>query len=546
MRTFRDLAARLAERGDDPALIVHGRRIGGRAVVRDARRIARALLAAGVAPGDRVCVWLANGPEFVLVELAVALVGAVLVPIQTRYGATELAGILRQAAPVMLVYQKGFLQADLDGILGAVCPEAADGGPVAGRLAVAPSLRLLVSLDGSRHAGVAGWDGFLAGAEAVAEARLDAAAAAVGPDDPAICIFTSGTTGAPKGAMLSHRAILTTERSVGDAMGLRPGDRVLYGAPLPSVFGCCNALVASWTHDACLVLLATFDAADALATIEREGCTAIYGVPTMFLMLLDHPDFAPQRTRTLRAGIVGGAPCTPGLARAVIEDLGVRDLVSGYGMSETCAVITLTRVGDPPSVVVETVGRPLPGVELRIVDAAERDALVPAAVGEICVRGSNLMLGYLDAAPDGGADGGAGGGGLVRPFHDGWFRTGDLGTVGDDGNLRITGRVSDMILVGGFNVYPAEIERLLGGHPAVLQAHVVGAPDPRMGERPVAFVQFRAGQRATPAELAGFCAGRIAKYKVPAAFVVVEDFPMTPLGKVRKVELRKVAQESIA
>lgn len=529
MQTFRDLAVRLEERGDDPVLSFQGRSVGGRAMVREARRIARALLAAGIARGDRVCLWLPNGPEFVAVELAVTLVGAVLVPIQTRYGARELAAILDRAAPAMLIYQRAFLQADLDGIVGRVCPEAAGEGADSG------ARRRLVSLDGSRHAGVTGWDDFLAGAEAVAEERLDAAIAAVGPEDPAICIFTSGTTGTPKGAMLSHRAILTTERAVGDAMGFRPGDRVLYGAPLPSVFGCCNALVASWTHDACLVLLATFDAGEALATIEREGCTGIYGVPTMFLMLIGHPDFTPERARSLRAGIVGGAPCTPELAAAILETLGVRDLVNGYGMSETCAVISLTRAGDPVPVVVETVGRPLPGVELRIVDPNVRDALVPAEAGEICVRGSNVMLGYF-----------SGGDELIRPFQAGWFRTGDLGTVGGDGNLRITGRVSDMILVGGFNVYPVEIEGLLAGHPAVMQAHVVGVPDARLGERPVAFVQFRAGRSTSAEELARFCADSIAKYKVPASFIAVDEFPMTPLGKVQKFELKKMAEKAMA
>jgi fatty-acyl-CoA synthase len=276
-----------------------------------------------------------------------------------------------------------------------------------------------------------------------------------------------------------------------------------------------------------------FEAGDALATIERERCNLIYGVPTMYLMLLNHPAFSPSRTASLRSGIVGGAPCPPQLADAIIGDLGVRDLVSGYGMSETCAVITMTRVGDPVETVTGTVGKPLPGVEVRICDPASPAVLEPETDGEICVRGTNLMLGYF-----------GGQGELAKPFSDGWFRTGDLGVLGRDGNLRITGRVSDMILVGGFNVYPAEIEALLAGHPDIVQAHVVGLDDERMGELPVAFVQLRAGAQLNSEDLTHFCTGRIAKYKVPTRFHFVEDFPMTPLGKVQKFELKKMAKQT--
>lgn len=531
MQTFAGLAARLEARGDRAAFSCHGREYGGRDVVRSAKRMARALMASGVRRGDRVCVWLPNGLEFVLTELATALIGAVLVPVHTRYGAGELTNILTRAEPQMLVYQSVFLHHDLDSILAKVLPDVTRDVPTEPVSDGAPLPRCIVATDGSRHAGVTAWETFLAGADTISDAELEVAISAVQPDDPVICIFTSGTTGAPKGAMLSHRAILTTELTVGDIMGIRADDRVLYSAPLPSVFGCCNALVATWSHDACLVVLPTFEAGDALATIERDRCSVIYGVPTMFLMLLEHPDFRPERTRTLRGGIIGGAPCAPSLVDAIVGRLGARELVSGYGMSETCAVITLTRIGDPPSAVAQTVGRPLPGVEIRIVEPTDGD-LIAAEEGEICVRGSNLMLGYFRA-----------GEALQRPFVDGWFRTGDLGTINGDGNLRITGRRSDMILVGGFNVYPVEIELLLARHPAVSQAYIVGVPDARMGERPVAFVQLAPQAQATAEELSAFCADHVAKYKVPARFVFVDAFPMTPLGKVQKFELRKIAGE---
>jgi len=528
MRTFPDLAARIASLESRVVLACEGRHFTGGEVTTQARRIARALLAAGVRRGDRVCLWVPNRPEFIFVELAVTLIGAIFVPIQSRYGATELGNILGRAEPVLLIFQKSFLSVDLDAIL-----ERAFADVGTGRVEKVPSLRRIVSLDGSRHGGVLDWETFLEDAGTVTDAQLDSASAAVRPEDPAICIFTSGTTGVPKGAMLSHAAILSTEYNVGEIMRVAPGERVLYGAPLPSVFGCCNALVASWTHGACLVVLPTFDAADALGVIERERCNVIYGVPTMYLMLLNDPKFTPERTASLRSGIVGGAPCPPPLADAIIGQLGVRELVSGYGMSETCAVITITRIGDPVEMVTGTVGRPLPGVEVRICDPASPRILPAETEGEICVRGSNVMLGYFAGQDE-----------VTKPFEDGWFRTGDLGLLRSDGNVRITGRVSDMILVGGFNVYPAEIEALLAGHPDVVQAHVVGIADERMGELPVAFVQLRDSGPEPAAALTQFCAERIAKYKVPKRFFFVESFPMTPLGKVQKFELKKMAAQA--
>ena len=372
-----------------------------------------------------------------------------------------------------------------------------------------------------------GWQAFLAGGSGGGPAA-EALRARVMPDDPALCIFTSGTTGVPKGVLLSHRAILATESRVGDVMELGPAARVLYAPPLASVFGCCNALTASWTHGASLVLLETFDAGDSLATIARDRCTALYGVPTMFLMQLEHPDLARTDRSSLRTGIVGGAPASRELVTAIVETLGVRGLISGYGLSETCAVVTLTRIGDPPAVVSETVGRPLPDVAVRIAERAEGRVLGPDEDGEIQVKGCNLMLGYLDR-PEATA---------AAFTADGWLRTGDIGRLDAAGNLRITGRSSDMYLVGGFNVYPAEVEALLASHPAVAEACVVGVPDRRLGEVGCAFLRLRPGAEADAEELAAFCGGRIARHKVPRYLTFLDELPMTPLGKLHRQRLR--------
>lgn len=522
-------------RQDRELLAFEERLYSGAEIWRQARAAARGLMALGIRRGDRVCAWLPNSPEFIFTELAVTIIGGVFVPIQSRYGSREVRNILRASDPAGLVFARRSRQLDLETILRDICGDASHWPNAVGIVDVCPSLRNIVALDAADGGPWQSWQDLLVLGETVPERELDAAIEAVRPGDAALCIFTSGTTGTPKGALLGHAAILGTERSVADILRLTPADKVLYGAPLASVFGCCNALVASWTASACLVVQSVFDAGEAIATIESRQCSVIYGVPTMFHMLLEHPSFQPARTASLRTGIVGGSPCPPSLATAITERLGVRGLASGYGMSETCAIATMTRLGDPLELVTGSVGRPLPGIEVKIVATTGEEATVDSE-GEICLRGSNLMMGYFNAAGE-----------LGRPFDaQGWFRSGDVGALAPDGNLRITGRVSDMILIGGFNVYPAEIESLLGEHADIVQAYVVGIPDERLGERAVAFVQTK--PRASLAEegLIALCAQHLARYKVPTRIFFISDFPMTPLGKVQKFELRRMAVEKLS
>lgn len=526
LHTFGELGRHVG-RQDSTLLTVDGHPWSGPEIERQARVVARGLMALGIQRGARVCAWLPNSAEFILVELAATMIGAVFVPIQPRYGSRELRNILTAADPTVLVLARRSRQLDLEAVLHDVLKEG---------IVSWPSLRTVVALGGDDGQWRT-WQDMLACGAAISDRALETAIEVVRPADPAICIFTSGTTGTPKGALLAHRAILSTERSVAEILRLTPADRVLYGAPLASVFGCCNALVASWTAGARLVVPSVFDAGDALAAIENERCSVIYGVPTMFHMILEHPAFNPARTASLRTGIVGGAPCPPSLATAVRERLGVRDLTSGYGMSETCAIATMTRLGDPVELVTGSVGRPLPGVEVKVVTDTDDEA-GGGREGEICLRGSNLMLGYFSAKD-----------GLVKPFDgDGWFHSGDSGALAADGNLSITGRVSDMILVGGFNVYPAEVESVLAEQRGVVQAHVVGVPDERLGERPVAFVQQRTTGAAglTEEALIAHCARQLARYKVPTRIFFVTDFPMTPLGKVQKFMLRQMATDRFA
>lgn len=533
MKRFADVLDGLMRAPERDVLRFEGRRFSARETTETATRVARALLALGVRKGDRVALWLPNRPEWIFLEAASALIGAVLVPVNTRYQSGELLDILHQSETSVLFLQDEFLGRSFTDRLVELVPEIRAGG--GGRVATEqlPALRVVVCL-GRRSSPFLGWEEFLELADTVPPAMVREAIAAVQPEDPGFCIYTGGTTGRPKGALLTQAAAVTTECEVGAIAAMSPDDRVLYGAPLTSVFGCCNALLASWTHGACLVLLETFDAAASLEAIERDRCTVIYGVPTMFIMQLEHPRLAVTDCSSLRTGLIGGAPSPPDLVRAVRERMHVRDLLSGYGMTETCAVSTIARIGDPPEVIAETVGRPLPGIEVKIVDPQTAGQVPGGGEGEICVRGYNVMREYfknpaetaraLDAA--------------------GWLHTGDVGRLRADGNLVITGRTTDMFITGGFNVHPAEVESVLFAHPAVKQAYVVGVPDHRMGEVGAAFVELKEGMTTTGAELAAFCRDTIAGYKVPKEFRFITDLPMTPLGKVQKFRLRELATRS--
>ena len=522
MRTFGDLLHHL---GSDPGreiLRFNGRGFSAGEVQQCVERLARGLLAVGITKGDRVAVWLPNRPEWIFLEMATALVGAILVPVNTRYQRNELAHIITQSESSAL-----FLQAEFVGRSFVTEFTELRGDTTASF----PSLRTVVALGCRSESGVLDWDGFVALGASVPEPVLRAATARVSGDDPVCCIYTGGTTGFPKGALLTHAAVLTTERHVGDIVRLDRTDRVLYGAPLTSVFGCCNALIAAWTHDACLVLLETFDPAASLETIQRDRCTVVYGVPTMFIMQLAHPALSSTDCSSLRSGMIGGASAPVDLVHAIRDRLGIRDLLSGYGMTETCAVSTITRIGDDPAIVAETVGRPLPGVEVKILDPATAGSAMTGTEGEICVRGGNVMVGYFNNPME-----------TKRALDDdGWLHTGDVGRIREDGNLQITGRTTDMFITGGFNVHPAEIENLLFSHPAVKQAQVVGVPDARMGEVGMAFVELNTGAHVSSEDLVAFCARAVAKYKVPRYFEFVSEFPVTPLGKIQKFRLKDMA-----
>ncbi|HKI35598.1 MAG TPA: AMP-binding protein [Gemmataceae bacterium] len=500
----------------------------------DVRRVARALMALGVRRGENVGIWATNWPQWVIVQFAAAEVGAVLVNVNPAYRAHELRYVLQQADVTALLLTDRYKTSQYFDLLAEVCPELVSCPP--GRLRSAACLRLrqVVSIQEAKHPGMLGWGEFLARADEVSETELDRRAADLGPQDVVNIQYTSGTTGFPKGAMLTHRNLLMNAFYVGQRMGFSERDRLCIPVPFYHCFGCVMGTLTCAIYGAAMVVPAeSFDPLATLQAIQDEACTAVYGVPTMFIAELNHPRFAEFDLRSLRTGVMAGSPCPVEVMRAVGERMGARELTIGYGLTEASPILTQTATSDDLEHRVGTVGRPIPGVEVRVVAPGSLDPLPPGQQGELMGRGHGIMKGYYNKPAETAA--------AITP--DGWLHSGDLALQTPDGYYRITGRIKDMIIRGGENVYPREIEEYLHTHPAVLDVQVVGLPDERYGEEVCAWVRLRPGASLTEEQLKDFCRGRIAHYKVPRYVVFVEDYPTTVTGKVQKFRLRELGVE---
>jgi fatty-acyl-CoA synthase len=475
---------------------------------------ASALLALGVAPGHRVGVWAPNRYEWVVVQYATARVGAILVNINPAYQAAELEYALRQSGASLLFHARGFRQAAYGPLLDAARPRC-------------PGLRRAVRFDED-------WGAFLAAGESVPQADLHRREAALRCDDPINIQYTSGTTGFAKGATLTHHNILNNGFFVGEALGLTEADRVCIPVPLYHCFGMVLGCLACTSHGACLVFPAEcFAAAAVLRAVRAERCTALYGVPTMFRAVLEDPSFGDTDCSSLRTGIMAGSPCPIELMREVTTRLHMPEAVIGYGMTETSPISTMSARDDPLERRVTTVGRVFPHVEVSIRDPATGAALPRGRPAELCTRGYGVMRGYWDdeAATRGAIDAG------------GWMHSGDLAVMDAEGYVHIVGRLKDMIIRGGENIYPAEVEAALHRHPAVSEAQVVGVPNRKYGEEVMAWVRLAPGATATEEELERHCREQLAAYKRPRYWRFVEAFPMTVTGKVQKYRLREMAVE---
>jgi len=505
-------------------------------LLREVNRAARALLALGVERGDRVGIWSANAAEWAVVQYAAAKVGAVLVNINPAYRLRELEYVLNQSGVSVLVAARRFRKTDYVAMLTTVMPELTLPRPGVLQTANVPGLKHLIYLDGDAAPGGISWTGFLQEAGRASAADLNAREAQLQFDDPINIQYTSGTTGTPKGATLSHHNILNNGFFVGEALDYTPEDRICVPVPFYHCFGCVMGNLAAVTHGAAVVLPAeAFDAEATLRAIDNHRCTAVYGVPTMFIAQLEHPAFDSFHLDSLRTGIMAGAPCPIEVMRSVIERMHLRQVTICYGMTETSPVSFQSAIDDPVEVRVSTVGRVHPHLECKIVDP-ESGAVVPRGQpGELCTRGYSVMLGYWNnpEASASAIDGAR------------WMHTGDLAVMHDSGCVNISGRLKDLIIRGGENVSPREIEEFLYTHPKVSEVQVVGVPDLKYGEEVCAWVRLRDNQTATEDEIRDFCRGQIASCKIPRYVRFTTEFPTTVTGKIQKFRMRQVSIEEL-
>jgi fatty-acyl-CoA synthase len=479
-------------------------------------RCARAFIAAGIEPGERVGIWSPNCAEWALVQYATAKAGIILVNINPAYRTSELAYVLNQSGVRMLVAATAFKTSDYVQMVDDVRGEC-------------PKLEQVVFIGRD-------WERFVAHAEETSADELARRQAATQFDDPINIQYTSGTTGFPKGATLSHHNILNNGFFVGEGCRYTEEDRVCIPVPYYHCFGMVMGNLACTSHGACMVIPApAFDPVATLQAVQDERCTSLYGVPTMFIAELEHPEFPEFDLTSLRTGIMAGSPCPIETMRRCVDEMHMEEVTICYGMTETSPVSTQTGADDPLEKRVGTVGRVHPHVEVKIVSPDTGAIVARGEPGELCTRAYSVMLGYWDE-PEKTADA------IDRAR---WMHTGDLAQMDDEGYIKIVGRIKDMVIRGGENVYPREIEEFLMGHPDIADVQVIGVPDARYGEELMAYVQTRGGAALDRDAVAQFCKGKIAHYKVPRYVQVVDAFPMTVTGKIQKYKLREAAIESL-
>jgi fatty-acyl-CoA synthase len=491
-----------------------GRRWTYRKLAAEVDAVALGLLELGVGTGDRVGIWAPNCAEWVFVQYATAKIGAILVNINPAYRVHELEYVLNQAGIRTLVAAPAFKTSDYAGMIAEVRPNC-------------PRLRDVLLI------GRPEWSELLAAGRAADAGRLAGIAAGLSADDPINIQYTSGTTGFPKGATLSHHNILNNGYFVGELCGYTEHERICVPVPFYHCFGMVMGNLAATSHGACVVIPAPgFDPGATLEAVAAERCTSLYGVPTMFIAMLNEPSFGTRDLGSLRTGIMAGSPCPVEVMKQVIERMGMAEVSICYGMTETSPVSTQTRTDDSLERRVSTVGRVHPHLEIKVVDPDSGITVPRGTPGELCTRGYSVMLGYWEQ-PEQTAE-------VIDRAR--WMHTGDLAVMDDEGYADITGRIKDMVIRGGENVYPREIEEFLYSHPDILDASVVGVPDPAYGEELMAWIRLRPGAGPlTAASLREFCTGRLAHYKIPRYVHLVDEFPMTVTGKIRKVRMRAEA-----
>ena len=492
--------------------------------------LARAFLALGLKPGQRVALWAPNLPPWLVVMYAAAKAGLVLSSVDTSFGPEALAYQLAQSRCAALVLAPGIQGGEYLEALGSLCPELAQPAPRGLDCAALPALRWVVVLGEEAPPGALTWRQALELGQAASPELLAERMASVKPQDVATLLYTSGTTGKPKGVMSPHRGLILTSVAGGDHQRLSEADRLVVSVPLCHMFGCICIALAGILKGATLVIPSRLPEPGAiLQAVVRENCTALYGPPTSFIAMLDDPAYRQLPGGGLRTGVMAGAQCPIEVMRKVVDEMGVRDILIGYGQTEASSWISTSRPVDPLELRVSTVGRPVPGAEVKIADLADGSPLPPGEVGEICTRGY-VMTGYFDLPAE-----------TAQALDQkGWLHTGDLGTLDQEGYIRIAGRLKEVIRRGGVAIFPAEIEEVLFAHPAVNTVAVFGVPHPELGEEVACWIKLERHTRATEQEIMAFLGEQVPHDHLPAWVRFVEEFPMTPVGKIQKFRMREM------
>ena len=495
------------------------------------RRLAKGLIRLGVKKGDNVAIWAYNVPEWVILSFATAKIGAVLVTVNTAYKSAELDYLLNQSDAGTLFMVKSWKDTDYVATLNEVVPELAAAQPGTLSTPKLPFLKNVVFIGEETPAGMLNFREIMAMGEEVTDAELASVESTLDRHDVINMQYTSGTTGFPKGVMLTHHNLINNGFQIGECMKFTQMDRLCIPVPFFHCFGSVLAIMASVTHGTAMIHVEIFDPLKVLQTIEKEKCTAVHGVPTMFIAELEHPEFDKFDLSTLRTGIMAGSVCPIEVMKRVVKDMHLTEITSVFGQTESSPGITQSRTDDPIELRVATVGRALPGAEVKIVDIESGATLPPGKQGEFCARGYMVMKGYYKMPEE-----------TAKVIDgDGWLHTGDLAVMDENGYCKITGRIKQMIIRGGENIYPKEIEEYLYTHPKISDVQIYGVPDRKYGEQVMAAVILKKGVEMTVDEVREFCKGKIANYKIPKYVKFVEGYPMTASGKIQKFKLRDMA-----
>ncbi len=501
---------------------------------RACRDVAKGLMAIGVKRGDNIAVWTTNIPEWIYLQFALGMTGGILVTVNTNYQTHELEYILRQSDSTTLFLIESYRDISFYDNVRKILPDIDHhkaGHPVSEKL---PALKNIIYI-GKREdtPGMLRFSDTLKLGREVTDRQLDDRLNSLDDDDVINMQYTSGTTGFPKGVMLTHHNIVNNARMVGDVMGMTEKDRLLIQVPLFHCFGCVMSSLNCVYHGSTMVVVEFFDPLKAVQFISAEQCTAVNGVPTMFIAILNHPDFDKYDMTSLRTGIMAGAPCPVETMNQVRTKMHCPEIVIAFGQTESAPVMTMTRRDDPVELRVSTVGRLLPDIEGKIVDPDLGVDLPPNTQGEIVTRSACVMKGYYKM-PEATAD-------AIDKYN--WLHTGDLGEIDENGYFKVTGRIKDMIIRGGENIYPRELEEFLFTHPKVVNVQVIGIPDKKYGEQVLAAIQLKTGQTASPEEFTEFCQGKIARHKIPRYWEFVDGYPTTASGKIQKFKMKEMYEK---